>query len=76
MSAGAEICMTSEAMPLGDGFTVTFRMEGRSVNVDWQPRVPCGRKGRKYLPAYRRAREEFVRRVAARTGLSVLVIDL
>jgi hypothetical protein len=68
--------MRSERMPLGDGFTVSFTFQDRKLEADWQPRVPYGRKGRKYLPAYRLARDEFLRRVAKRTGLSVLVVDL
>lgn len=68
--------MRSERMPLGDGFTVSFVFQNRKLEADWQPRLPIGRKGRKYLPAYRLARDEFVRRIAKRTGLNVLVVDL
>jgi hypothetical protein len=68
--------MRSERMPLGDGFTVSFVFQNRKLEADWQPRLPHGRKGRKYLPAYRLARNEFVRRIAKRTGLNVLVVDL
>jgi hypothetical protein len=68
--------MASEAMPLGDGFTVTFTMKNGQLDADWQPRIPYGRKGRKHLPAYKRARNEFIRRVAHRTGLNMLVVDL
>lgn len=68
--------MRSERMPLGDGFTVSFVFQNRKLEADWQPRLPYGRKGRKYLTAYRLARDEFVRRIAKRTGLNVLVVDL
>lgn len=68
--------MASEAMPLGDGFTVTFTTKNGQLDADWQPRMPSGRKGQKYLPAYKRARNEFIRRVAHRTGLNMLVVDL
>lgn len=68
--------MRSERMPLGDGFTVSFVFQNRKLEADWQPRLPYGRKGRKYLPAYRLARDEFVRGIAKRTGLNVLVVDL
>jgi hypothetical protein len=46
------------------------------MEAHWEPRVPVGRKGRKYLPAYRLARDEFLARVAKRTGLSVAVVEL
>jgi hypothetical protein len=68
--------MRSERMPLGDGFSVSFTFKDRKLDAAWQPRLPYGRKGRKYLPAYRLARDEFLRRVAKRTGLNVLVVDL
>lgn len=70
------VTMSSERMPLGDGFTVSFVFRDRKLEAEWQPRLPYGRKGRKYLPAYRLARDEFLRRLAKRTGLNVLVVDL
>ncbi len=70
------VTMSSERMPLGDGFTVSFVFQDKKLEAEWQPRVPYGRKGRKYLPAYRQARDEFLRRLAKRTGLNVLVVDL
>ena len=70
------VTLSSERMPLGDGFTVSFVFHDRKLEADWQPRIPYGRKGRKYLPAYRLARDEFLRRLAKRTGLNVLVVDL
>ncbi|WP_267394976.1 MULTISPECIES: hypothetical protein [unclassified Sphingomonas] len=70
------INMHSERMPLGDGFTVSFTFRDQKLEADWQPRLPYGRKGRKYLPAYKRARDEFIARLARRTGLTVLVVDL
>jgi len=76
VSNTSAVTMTSERMPLGDGYTVSFVFQDRKLEAEWQPRVPYGRKGRKYLPAYRLARNEFLRRVAKRTGLKVLVVDL
>ena len=70
------VTMTSEAMPIGNGLTVIFTMKAGKLAVDWKPRMPVGRKGRKYLPAYRLARDEFLRRVAERTGQVVMVLDL
>jgi len=68
--------MASEAMPLGDGITVTFIMKNGQLDAEWQPRIPYGQKGQKYLSAYKRARNEFIRRVASQTGLNMLVVDL
>ena len=76
VSNPSAVTMSSERMPLGDGFTVSFVFQDRKLEAEWQPRVPYGRKGRKYLPAYRLARDEFLRRLAKRTGLNVLVVDL
>lgn len=76
MNATANVTMTSEAMPLGDGLTVTFSMKGGTLEAEWAPRVPRGRKARKYLPAYKRAPDEFIGRLVQRTGLNVLVVDL
>ncbi len=53
---GTNINMRSERMPIGDGYSVTFSFASGRLEADWQPKVPYGRKGRKYLPAYRRAR--------------------
>lgn len=76
MMPNSDVTMSSERMPIGDGFTVSFVFKDFKLEAEWRPRVPYGRKGRKYLPAYRSARNEFVRRIAKRTGLNVLVVDL
>lgn len=70
------IDLRSERMPIGNGFSVSFSFCGGKLEADWHPRVPYGRKGRKYLPAYRQARDEFIRRMARRTGLNIMVVDL
>ncbi len=75
MSAATELHMTSEEMPVGEGFVVVFSMIGGKMDVEWQPRIPTGRRGRQCLPAYRLARNEFLRRVALKTGLNVAVIE-
>lgn len=68
--------MFSGATPVGDGFTVSFRFANQQFEADWSPRMPMGPAGRKYLPAYRLARDQFLRRVAKRTGISMMVVDL
>lgn len=71
-----ELRMTSEKMPVGKGFAVVFSMVGGTLDVEWLPRMPGPRRGRQCLPAYRRARNDFLRRVALKTGLNVMVVDL
>jgi hypothetical protein len=68
--------MRSEAMPLGDGLTVTFALVDGAMEVAFAPRPPRGRKARRYLPAYRRARDEFLRRLSLKTGLTVGVLEI
>lgn len=75
MTPPNDLRMTSEKMPVGKGFAVVFRMEGGQMEVDWLPRMPGPRRGRQCLPAYRLARNEFLRRVALKTGLNVAVVE-
>jgi len=74
--APAALSMASEAMPLGDGFTATFTLAAGRIDVAFNRDLPKGRKARRYLPAYRRARDEFLRRVSHRTGLTVGVVEV
>jgi hypothetical protein len=69
------IAMESEPMPLGHGHAVVFRLVDGQLETQWEPRIPHGPSATKLLPAYRRAREEFVRRVALNTGLNMMVIE-
>ena len=57
---------------LGRGYSVEFSLDGPSLNVDWRPRLPHRKIGRKLLPAYRRARNDFL----ASLGIPMLVVDL
>ena len=68
--------LRSEAMPLGDGLFVTFSMAGGQIDAAFAPPLPRGRKARRYLAPYRRARDAFLRRVALRTGLTVAVVEV
>lgn len=76
MNAPYSICMSSETMPVGDGFAVSFTMSAGRLDCEWSPRVPEGRKARRYLPAYRLARDEFIRRLSVRTGIVIGVVEL
>jgi len=68
--------MRSEAMPLGDGLTVRFAIINGRMEAAFNPTPPRGRKARRILPAYRRARDEFLRRFSVRTGLTVGVLEV
>jgi hypothetical protein len=68
--------MRSEAMPLGDGLTVRFAIINGQMEAAFSPTPPRGRKARRILPAYRRARDEFLRRFSVRTGLTVGVLEV
>lgn len=70
------LTMASEAMPLGNGFTVTFSMNAGRIDAAFIPALPKGRKARRYLSSYRLARDEFLCRVALRTGLTVGVVEV
>ncbi|MEI5685455.1 hypothetical protein [Sphingomonas kyungheensis] len=70
------ITMESEPMPLGHGRAVIFRLIDGQLEAEWKPRIPHGPWASRLLPAYRRARQEFLRRVALKTGLNMLVVEL
>lgn len=69
--------LRSERMPIGGGFTVSFSFVAGKLDAEWHPRIPVGhKKGRRYFAAYQRARNEFVRRIARKTGVNIVVVDL
>lgn len=76
MTNAFNLDMRSEAMPVGDGYTVNFVLKAGRLDCEWSPRTPKGRKARRVLPAYRLAREEFVRRLSIRAGVTVGIIEL
>lgn len=59
---------------LGRGYSITFRLDGGRLDAVWEPGLPTGRRGRQLLPAYRKARDTFLRSVAGSTGM-ILVIE-
>ena len=75
MTNAFNLDMRSEKMPVGDGYTVSFTYAAGRLDCRWAPRLPHGRKGRRLLPANRLARDEFVRRIAERSGLVVAVVE-
>lgn len=69
--------LRSERMPIGGGFSVSFSYVAGKLDAEWHPHIPIGqRKGRRYFAAYQRARAEFVRRIAHKTRVNILVVDL
>jgi len=68
--------ITSAPTPLGKGYSVAFSFDGSRIDCEWLPKMPYGRRGRSLLPAYREARNTFLRKVARFTGQNVAVIDL
>lgn len=52
-------------------FVVEFVLSGARLEARWAPHTPKGRKARTLLPAYRRARHEFL----ASLDLNCMVIE-
>jgi hypothetical protein len=58
--------------PIGRGYSVEFVLDGLSLTAEWLPKLPHYKIGRKLLPAYREARNDFL----GSLGVSMLVVDL
>lgn len=58
--------------PLDHRFAVEFALSDEAFEARWLPHTPKGRKARSLLPAYRRARTDFL----ASLDLNVMVIEL
>jgi len=61
--------------PVGDGFSVRFLFTGGGMHVEWLPRMPHGRKGRRVLPAYREARDAFLRDLSEHLGTNIACVE-
>ena len=59
-------------IPVGGGFTVSFRLSERGIEAEWLPGVPTGRRARQLFPVYRKARDAFL----ATLGVNSLVVEL
>jgi hypothetical protein len=66
----------SEPYALGESVTVEFHLKGNAMNVEWAPAMPKPEQGRRLLPAYRRARDEFLALVARQTGKTALCVEV
>lgn len=64
----------SEPYRVARKFRVEFTFDAGALTVAWTPRVPA-LKGAA-LASYRRARHDFLARVAAETGLRIAVLEV
>ncbi|MEM9085788.1 MAG: hypothetical protein AAGB23_07685 [Pseudomonadota bacterium] len=62
----------AKSYPLDRRFTVEFALDGSAFEARWSPFAPKGRKARSLLPAYRRARHDFL----SSLDVNVTVIEL
>lgn len=58
--------------PLDRRFSVHISIDGGQIECAWSPHVPKGRKARSLLPAYRRARNEFITSL----GVRAMVVEI
>ena len=67
--------MASPDIPVGNGFTVSFRLSERGIEAEWLPDVPQGRKARRLIHAYRKARDQWLATLAGQ-GVNVMVVGI
>jgi hypothetical protein len=71
--------MIQQTTKLPDGYTATFSFEDGCLVIEWSPHVPLirnARKLRRFMAAYRAARDAFMGQVATVQGGNVLVLDV
>ncbi len=66
--------ITSEPVAIRDGLSVSFAIKKGRLVAEWEPKPPRSR--RPIWGAYAAARDAFLDRVCAETGLRMRVIDL
>lgn len=66
----------SGPVPLGEGYSIEFHFHGLRMDVEWLPRLPKPKQGRRLLPAYRKARNAFLLKIAEATGQRIACVDL
>lgn len=54
------------------GFTADFVLDGSRLDCEWSPHVPHGKRAKKLIPHYQKARNDFL----ASLGVPMLVVDL
>lgn len=65
-----------EPVDLGRGYSIRFLFTGAELHCEWQPGMPKGRAGKRLLPAYRAARDRFVRDLADHHRISVMIVEV
>jgi hypothetical protein len=68
--------MASQPVPVGKGFSVAFTWKRGRIGCEWLPKCPGGFRSLKDTPAYRNARDAFVREVSERSGVWIGVIEI
>jgi hypothetical protein len=67
-------------LPLGFRATFRFDERGNQFAVDWKPSVPksagSARHARRFMAAYRRARDDFLTDVSSQIGGNIMVYDV
>jgi hypothetical protein len=69
------VTVRSKLTPVGEGFAVEFVFDGQRLDAEWSPGLP-GPNRQHLIPAYRRARDRFLRRVAVALGTNIGVLEL
>ena len=54
------------------GYEIELSLDNGRLECRWSPDVPKGQRARKLLPAYRIARDQFIRSL----GVNTLVVEL
>lgn len=62
----------SRTYPLDRRFTIEFSLIDGQLQCAWAPDIPHGREARSLLPAYRKARTDFLRSL----DLNFLVVEI
>ena len=61
-----------QSYKLPRGYEIELSLDGGRLECRWSPDVPRGQRARKLLPAYRDARDKFIRSL----GVNTLVVEI
>lgn len=62
----------TQTYSLPRGYEIELSLDGDRLECRWSPDVPRGQRARKLLPAYRQARDTFIRSL----GVTTLVVEI
>lgn len=65
----------SKTYQLDRRYAVRFTFSGQELECEWSPAMPNQSRGRKLLPAYRAARDDFLTSLTPFAG-RIMVVDL